>query len=69
MRLKTDVLTSTNDGLMSEKKHLITELRETRMLYKTYEAKCSETMLELHNTNSGYQELKRNMISHDEETR
>ena len=32
MRLKTDVLVTTNDGLMSEKTHLTTELRETREL-------------------------------------
>jgi chromosome segregation ATPase len=69
IRLKCDVLTSTNEGLMSEKAHLTTELKETRQLYKTYEAKCSEIMLELHQTNSAYQELKRNMITHDEQMR
>ena len=37
MKLKADVLVSTNDGLSSEKKHLTIELRETRQLYKTYE--------------------------------
>jgi len=47
MRLKTDVLTSTNDGLMSEKGHLSSELTETRHLARTYEAKCTELMHDL----------------------
>lgn len=50
MRLKTDVLQSTNDGLMSEKSHLTTELKETRDLSKSYEAKTSSLMEELTNT-------------------
>ena len=50
MRLKTDVLQSTNDGLMSEKSHLITELKETRDLSKSYETKTSELMEQLTNT-------------------
>jgi len=37
MKLKTDVLTTTNAGLMSYKSHLTSELRETRTLYRTYE--------------------------------
>lgn len=37
MKLKTDVLTTTNAGLMSDKSHLTSELRETRTLYRTYE--------------------------------
>jgi hypothetical protein len=37
MKLKTNVLTSTNDGLMSEKLHLTTELKETRDLKRVYE--------------------------------
>jgi hypothetical protein len=32
MKLKTDILTTTNDSLMSEKSHLTTELKETRQL-------------------------------------
>jgi hypothetical protein len=32
MKLKSDVLTSTNDGLKSEKEHLTIELKETREL-------------------------------------
>ena len=37
MKLKTDILTTTNDSLMSEKSHLTTELKETRQLQRTYE--------------------------------
>ena len=47
MRLKTDVLQSPNDGLMSEKSHLTTELKEPRDLSKSYEAKTSSLMEEL----------------------
>ena len=47
MKLKTDVLVSTNDGLMSDKSHLTTELKETRDLQRTYEKKCNELMSEL----------------------
>jgi hypothetical protein len=32
MKLRTDVLTSTNDGLTSERAHLTVELKETREL-------------------------------------
>jgi hypothetical protein len=44
MRLKTDVLQSTNDGLSSEKSHLTTELKETRELSRSYEQKTTELM-------------------------
>ena len=54
---------------MSEKSHLTSELKETRDLYKTYEGKCSENVDELNRVNSEYQELKRNMISYDEQTK
>jgi len=47
MRLKSDVMTSTNDGLANEKEHLVIELRETRLLQKSYEEKCNELMTEL----------------------
>jgi len=40
MKLKSDVLVSTNDGLASEKEHMTVELKETRELMKGYEAKC-----------------------------
>ena len=69
MRLKTDVLQSTNDGLVSEKSHLTTELKETRDLSKSYEAKTSSLMEELTNTTQDFQELKRNTISFNEMTR
>ena len=42
MKLRTDVLTSTNDGLTSERAHLTVELKETRELQKSYEQKCNE---------------------------
>jgi len=32
MKLKSDVLVSTNEGLRNEKDHLVIELRETREL-------------------------------------
>ena len=47
LRLKSDVLRSTNDGLKSEKDHLTIELRETRILQKSYETKTNELMAEL----------------------
>jgi len=69
MRLKTDVLTSTNDGLLSEKTHLTVELKETRALAKSYEAKTNELMEGLSSVTTEYQALKRGMISYDEMTR
>ena len=54
MRLKTDVLQSTNDGLTSEKSHLTTELKETRELSKSYEAKTSQLMEELTQTTQDF---------------
>ena len=69
MRLKTDVLQSTNDGLLSEKSHLTTELKETRDLSRSYESKTSELMEELTQTTQDFQELKRNTISFNEMTR
>ena len=69
MKLKSDVLVSTNNGLMNEKSHLTTELKETRELYRTYEAKCGDLTSELHKVTTEYQELKRAMISYDEETK
>ena len=65
-KLRSDVLVSTNNGLVTEKAHLVTELRETRDLYTTYEQKCTDLMKELHLINSTFQELKRANISHDE---
>jgi len=37
LKLKSDVLVSTNNGLISEKAHIFNELKATRELYKTYE--------------------------------
>lgn len=69
MRLKTDVLTSVNDGLMSDKEHLTSELKEVRELQRTYEAKCSELMAELTETTSQLKDQERDMIGHNEVTR
>ena len=69
MKLKTVVLTSTNDGLSNEKGHLVIELRETRALQKSYETKCNELMVELAQTTSEYQETKRQMVGHNEMSR
>ena len=69
MKLRADVLTSTNDGLMSEKEHLIVELRETRELQKSYEKKCGELMLQLSEVTQEYQDVKRNMIGYNELSR
>ena len=41
MKLTTEVLTGANEGLMHEKKHLTIEVKETRELYRTFEAKCT----------------------------
>ena len=69
MRLKSDVLVGTNDGLMSEKAHLTNELKECKHLYHTYEQKCNDLMKELHQTTTEYQALKRSMLGYDEETK
>lgn len=66
LKLKGEVLASTNNALVSEKAHLVMELQQTRDLYSTYEIKCSELMNDLHNVTTEFQELKRNMILHDE---
>lgn len=57
MKLKTDVLVTANEGLMAEKLHLTTELKETRSLQKTYEEKCGSLMKELTEITSKYQEV------------
>jgi len=54
MRLKTEVSDSTNTGLMSEKQHLTSELKETRLLYRRYEEKCTSLMKELEDINAEY---------------
>lgn len=69
MKLTTDVLTSDNDGLRGEKAHLTTDLKETRSLLRTYEDKTKELMTELAEETSQHQDLKRNMIGHNETKR
>ena len=54
MKLKTDVLVTANEGLMAEKLHLTSELKDTRNLQKTYEDKCSSLMKELTEITSKY---------------
>ena len=54
MKLKTDVLVTANEGLMAEKLHLTTELKDTRSLQKTYDEKTTELMKELTETTSKY---------------
>jgi chromosome segregation ATPase len=66
MKLKSDVLTSTNDGLKNEKEHLVIELRETRDLQKSYEEKTQQLMGELETINKEYSEVKRQMVGHNE---
>ena len=47
MKLKMDVLVSTNEGLNSEKKHLTLELKETKELLHIYEEKTKTLMEDL----------------------
>jgi hypothetical protein len=54
MKLKTDVLVSTNDGLTSERAHLTVELRETRDLQRSYETKCGELIISLNEVQNEY---------------
>jgi len=69
MRLRSDVLTSTNDGLLSEKAHLQTELKETRILYRDYSSKWNETNALYKNLLREYQELKTAYSSYEEMTK
>lgn len=50
LKLKIDVLTSTTQGLLSEKKHLVLELTETKELSKVFEDKTKKLMAELNHT-------------------
>jgi hypothetical protein len=54
MKLKSDVLVSTNDGLISEKEHMTVELKETRELMKGYESKCGSLIIELSEVTKDY---------------
>jgi len=69
MKLKLDVLQSTNDGLMSEKKHLTLELKETKELLHVYEDKTKTLMEDLQSTTGELQLNKREMIGFSEVNR
>mgnify|MGYP001006278680 CR=1 FL=1 len=69
MKLKMDVLVSTNDGLTSEKKHLTLELKETKELLHIYEEKTKSLMEDLQNTTGELQQNKREMIGFSEVNR
>lgn len=66
MKLKLDVLQSTNDGLTSEKKHLTLELKETKELLHVYEEKTKTLMEDLQSTTGELQMNKREMIGFSE---
>ena len=66
MKLKMDVFQSTNDGLISEKKHLTLELKETKELLHIYEEKTKQLMEDLQNTTGELQSNKREMIGFSE---
>ena len=69
MKLKMDVFQSTCDGLMSEKKHLTLELKETKELLHIYEEKTKTLMEDLQNTTGELQMNKREMIGFNEVNR
>jgi len=50
LKLKIDVLTSTTQGLLSEKKHLTLELSETKELSAVFEKKVKGLMESLNST-------------------
>ena len=47
MKLKTDVLVSTNDSLVTDKGHLTGELKDIRNIMRSYEAKSNSLLAEL----------------------
>jgi len=47
MKLKSDVLVSTNDSLVTAKGHLTGELKDIRNLMRSYEGKCNSLLAEL----------------------
>lgn len=69
MKLKMDVFQSTCDGLISEKKHLGLELKETKELLHIYEEKTKTLMEDLQNTTGELQSNKREMIGFSEVNR
>ena len=66
MKLKMDVYISQVDGLISEKKHLTLELKETKELLQIYEGKTKQLMNDLQSTTGELQQNKRAMIGFDE---
>jgi uncharacterized coiled-coil DUF342 family protein len=66
IKLKTDVLISSNDGLTSERDHLSVELKETRELQRSYETKCGELIIQLNEVQNEYQTIRKRMIGSDE---
>jgi len=52
LKLKIDVMTSTTQGLVSEKKHLTLELSETNELKQVFENKTKKLMDELTSTST-----------------
>lgn len=66
VKLKADVLVSTNDGLKNEKDHLLIELKETRELQMAYEKRANELMLELTKVTSEFADVKKLMVGSNE---
>ena len=58
-----DVVQAANDGLVSEKKHLKLELKETKELLHVYEGKNKTLLEDLQNTTAELQTTKRDMIT------
>ena len=66
LTLKMDVVQAANDGLVSEKKHLKLELKETKELLHVYEGKNKTLLEDLQNTTAELQTTKRDMITFTE---
>lgn len=64
MKLKIDVQQSTIDGLSSEIKHNVLELKETRDLLAIYEQKCEDLIRQLTEANAELNGNKRDMITY-----
>ena len=69
LKLNNDLLTTTNDSLLSELTHTKTELKETKILYRDYEFKWKETNDKFLQTTQDYQDVKRSMITYDTYTK
>ena len=68
-KLQVDIFTSSNDGLKADLNHAVTELKETKILYRDYHFKWTQTNDALAKTTADYQEVLRNMISYDTMTK